>query len=74
MEMPSIKLYKERQKYNEWEFVYEIKSDKRLMRGGVGEAMNGDGAKARPGPVAFVDLPVFAHGIPQIEHTHRATS
>lgn len=30
-EAPSIKVYNERQKYNEWEFVYDIKKDKRVL-------------------------------------------
>ncbi|MEJ7605071.1 MAG: hypothetical protein WKF37_02125 [Bryobacteraceae bacterium] len=29
-ESGSIKIYNERQKYEEWEFVYDIKKDKRL--------------------------------------------
>ena len=45
MEMPSIKLYNERQKYNEWEFAYELKADKRLMRGALGEVMDGSQPK-----------------------------
>ncbi len=32
MEQGSIKLYNERQKYDEWEFVYDIKKDKRLKQ------------------------------------------
>jgi hypothetical protein len=31
MEAPSIKVYNERQKYNEWEFIYDMKKDKRLV-------------------------------------------
>lgn len=31
VEMPSIKIYNDRQKYNEWEFVYDMKKDKRIM-------------------------------------------
>jgi hypothetical protein len=30
-EGPSIKVYNERQKYQEWEFVYDMKKDKRLL-------------------------------------------
>jgi hypothetical protein len=28
----SIKIYNERQNYNEWEFIYDIKNDKRIAR------------------------------------------
>ena len=55
IEMPSIKLYNERQKYNEWEFVYELKADKRSLRG-LGEVMDGSQPKqqnqgAVPSPI-----------------------
>lgn len=30
MEAPSIKVYNDRQKYNEWEFIYDMRKDKRL--------------------------------------------
>ncbi len=39
---PSIKIYKERQKYQEWEFVYDIKEDPYLKRGGAGQAPTGN--------------------------------
>jgi hypothetical protein len=38
-EGPSIKLYNERQKYQEWEFVYDMKKDKRLL-GAAGAMAN----------------------------------
>jgi hypothetical protein len=40
VESPSIKIYNERQKYNEWEFVYDMKKDKRIM-GAMGGQMGG---------------------------------
>lgn len=44
-EAPAIKVYNERQKYNEWEFIYDVKNDKRLLgaaagQGGVGMPQN----------------------------------
>lgn len=39
-ESPSIKVYNERQKYNEWEFVYDMKKDKRLLGSAAGMAPN----------------------------------
>jgi hypothetical protein len=39
MEAPSIKVYNERQKYNEWEFIYDMKKDKRLV-GAAASGMN----------------------------------
>ena len=33
----SIKVYNERQKYDEWEFVYDMKKDKRLQAGANGQ-------------------------------------
>jgi type II secretory pathway pseudopilin PulG len=50
-----IKIYKERSKYNEWEFVYDITAD--LLRGGfVGQALNpgnyGTGAPGAPPPIS----------------------
>jgi hypothetical protein len=38
-EGPSIKVYNERQKYQEWEFVYDMKKDKRLL-GAAGAMAN----------------------------------
>jgi hypothetical protein len=42
-EIESIKVYNEREKYNEWEFVYDIKKDKRLKQqlGQSGQGLNG---------------------------------
>ena len=39
-EAPSIKIYNERQKYNEWEFVYDMKKDKRLLGAAAGAMQN----------------------------------
>ena len=39
-EAPSIKVYNERQKYNEWEFIYDMKKDKRLMGAAAGGMQN----------------------------------
>ncbi len=39
-EAPSIKVYNERQKYNEWEFVYDMKKDKRLLGQAAGMMPN----------------------------------
>jgi hypothetical protein len=61
-EAPSIKVYNERQKYNEWEFIYDIKKDKRLLGaaagGGVPQNNNplgglppGAGASPNPGNI-----------------------
>jgi hypothetical protein len=36
LEAPSIKIYNERQKYNEWEFIYDMKKDKRLLGAAAG--------------------------------------
>jgi hypothetical protein len=36
-EAPSIKVYNERQKYNEWEFIYDVKKDKRLLGAAAGQ-------------------------------------
>jgi hypothetical protein len=38
-EGPSIKVYNEREKYQEWEFVYDMKKDKRLL-GAAGAVAN----------------------------------
>ena len=38
-EAPSIKVYNERQKYNEWEFVYDSKKDKRLLGAAAGQGV-----------------------------------
>lgn len=50
---PSIKIYKERQKYQEWEFVYDIKDDPYLkqkqMPGGQGLGGAGLGTSGNPG-------------------------
>ena len=37
-EAPSIKVYNDRQKYNEWEFMYDMKKDKRLLGAAAGAA------------------------------------
>ena len=37
-EGPSIKVYNEREKYQEWEFVYDMKKDKRLLGAAAGVA------------------------------------
>jgi len=37
VEAPSIKIYNERQKYNEWEFVYDMKKDKRMLGQAAGQ-------------------------------------
>ena len=44
-EGPSIKVYNEREKYQEWEFVYDMKKDKRLL-GAAGR--HGKPAKQQP--------------------------
>lgn len=44
-ESDSIKLYNDRQKYNEWEFVYDMKKDKRLQKQA---GMSGQGLGAGP--------------------------
>jgi hypothetical protein len=50
-EADSIKVYNERQKYNEWEFVYDMKKDKRLMgQQGAPGGMNGPGGTQPGGP------------------------
>jgi len=41
MEAPSIKVYNERQKYNEWEFIYDMKKDKRLVGAAAAAGNNG---------------------------------
>jgi hypothetical protein len=50
---PSIKIYKERQKYQEWEFVYDIKDDpylkQRAPAGGIGPNNNGLGSSSSGG-------------------------
>ncbi len=38
-EAPSIKVYNERQKYHEWEFIYDVKNDKRLQQGVPAQGM-----------------------------------
>ena len=38
-EAPSIKVYNERQKYNEWEFIYDSKKDKRLLGAAAGQGV-----------------------------------
>jgi hypothetical protein len=43
LESESIKLFNERQKYNEWEFVYDMKKDKRLMGAMQGGQQNPQG-------------------------------
>jgi hypothetical protein len=46
LEADSIKIYNERQKYNEWEFIYDLSKDKK--RGtAIGQQ---PGQPARPGP------------------------
>lgn len=40
---PSIKVVNERQKYQEWEFVYDLKKDKSLMGPGAQNGMTGNG-------------------------------
>lgn len=39
-EAPSIKIYNDRQKYNEWEFIYDMKKDKRLLGAAAGAMQN----------------------------------
>jgi hypothetical protein len=70
MEADSIKIYNERQKYNEWEFVYDMKKDKRLM-GAAGAMPNqiqnplnpnqpnqgGPGNSPGPAPNGFGPIP-----------------
>ena len=48
MEAPSIKVYNERQKYNEWEFIYDMKKDKRLVGAA---AASGNGMPQNNNPV-----------------------
>ena len=48
---PSIKIYKDRQKYNEWEFIFDMKS---LMPGqggllGLGQGAPGSNQNGQPG-------------------------
>jgi hypothetical protein len=47
-ENDSIKVYKDRQKYNEWEFVYDMKKDRRLGFGQT-DPMGGGGANGPKG-------------------------
>jgi len=51
LESDSIKVFNERQKYNEWEFVYEIKNDKRPQAGRTpGAPTNQPGGPLQPTP------------------------
>ncbi len=45
-EADSIKIYNERQKYNEWEFIYDYTKDKRRMA--AGGAQMGAGGPLSP--------------------------
>ena len=47
-EMTGIKLYKEREKYNEWEFLYDLAEDAGA-RGMVGQDQQGQGIPGTPG-------------------------
>ena len=65
-EAPSIKVYNDRQKYNEWEFVYDMKKDKRLLGAAAGAAQsmqnnNPLGGQA-PGTTPTVPNPVVNPG------------
>jgi hypothetical protein len=51
-EAPSIKLYNERQKYNEWEFIYDVKKDKRLLGTATRSAVHPSVARWGPSRLA----------------------
>ena len=73
IEMPSIKLYNERQKYNEWEFVYELKADKRSLRG-LGEVMDGSQPKQQNQgavPTPITGFGSFGQGQGQNQNTNQ---
>jgi hypothetical protein len=55
MESPSIKVYNERQKYNEWEFIYDMRKDKRLTgaaNAAAAGAMNNNPLGGKPPTVS----------------------
>jgi hypothetical protein len=59
-EGPAIKLYNERDKYNEWEFLYDLSQDRKRaggmtpgMSGGVGNTAGGNTQQPSNPPVGF---------------------
>jgi len=50
LEAEGIKRYEDRSKYNEWEFVYDLKKDPMAMRGMMGAGSDQPGFGQQPGP------------------------